>query len=120
MKTLSQKAANWIENFCVYPSGFDRGQHVRLTEQQREILRKLFDTDDEPPGDMTQPLASYLALLVVAGPRPLAECMTGINLDADIFTTWAATGPALKSVLRVDGGTIVCQELRTRFPPVAA
>ena len=120
MRTLSQKAANWIEKFCVYPFGFDRGQHVRLTVEQREILSKLFDTDDEPPSDMTQPLASYLALLVVAGPRPLADCMTGINLDADVFSTWAATGPALKSVLKCDGGQIVCQELHTRFPPVAA
>jgi hypothetical protein len=59
-------------------------------------------------------------LLIVAGPRPLAERITGMALDADVFSTWAATGPALKSVLRVDGGQIVCQELRTRFPPVAA
>ena len=120
MRTLSQKAANWIENFCVYPFGFDKGQHARLSIEQREILRKLFDSDDETPGDMTQPLASYLALLVVAGPRPLAECMTGIELSADIFTTWAATGPPLKSVLRIDGATIVCGELQTRFPSVAA
>ncbi|MFZ0104769.1 MAG: hypothetical protein WAL49_21015 [Pseudolabrys sp.] len=119
MRTLSQKAANWIENFCVYPSGFDKGQHVRLTAEQKEILRKLFDID-ESPAEITAPLSRYLALLVVAGPRPLADCMTGINLDADIFTTWAATGPALKSVLKCDGGQIVCQELQTRFPSVAA
>ena len=89
MKTPSKKAANWIENFCVVPAGFDKGQHVRLTTEQKEILRKLFDTDR----------------------------LTGIELGADIFTTWAATGPDLKSVLRVDGGTVICQELRTQFPP---
>ncbi|MGC2714812.1 MAG: hypothetical protein WA366_15655, partial [Pseudolabrys sp.] len=61
-----------------------------------------------------------LALLVVAGPRALAERLTAMELGADIFTTWAATGPALKSVLRVDSGVIVCQELQTRFPSVAA
>jgi hypothetical protein len=65
-------------------------------------------------------LSSYLALLLVAGPRALAERLTGIELNADIFSTWAATGPALKSVLKCDGGAIVCQELRTQFPPVAA
>ena len=119
MKTPGKKAANWVKNFCVVPTGFDKGQHVRLTTEQKEILRKLFDTD-EVLGEIAAPLSSYLVLLVVAGPRPLAERMTGVELGADVFTTWAATGPALKSVLRIDGGIIVCQELRTQFPPVAA
>ena len=119
MRTPAQKTARWIENFCVIPFGLERGQHVRLTEQQREILRKLFD-GDESPGEINAPLVSYLALLALAGPRPLAERMSGIELGADIFTTWAATGPALKSVLRIDCGEIVCSELGTKFPPVAA
>lgn len=119
MKTPGKKAANWIENFCVVPFGFDKGQHVRLTTEQKEILRKLFDTD-ELPGEITAPLSSYLVLLIVAGPRALAERISGCELGADVFTTWAATGPVLKSVLRIDGERIVCQELRTQFPPVAA
>ena len=119
MKTPGKKAANWIENFCVVPFGFDKGQHVRLTTEQKEILRKLFDTD-ESPGEITAPLSSYLVLLIVAGPRALAERISGCELGADVFTTWAATGPVLKSVLRIDGERIVCQELRTQFPPVAA
>lgn len=117
-KTPGQKAANWIENFCVVPFGFDKGQHVCLTAEQRETLRRVFETDEAT--EITAPLSSYLALLVVAGPRVLAERLTGIQLSADVFSMWAATGPALKSVLRVDGEHIVCQELRTRFPPVAA
>ena len=60
----------------------------------------------------------HCSLLLVRARWPNA--WPEIALDADVFTTWAATGPALKSVLRIDGGTIVCQELRTRFPPVAA
>ena len=112
--TRGDKAICWIENFCVYPHGFNKGQHVALTEEQRETLRRIFDTD-ESPGEITAPLSSYLALVVLAGPRVLAERMTGIELDADFFTTWAATGPDLKSVLRVDAGTVVCQELQTRF-----
>lgn len=119
MKTPGKRAANWVEHFCVVPTGFDKGQHVVLTIEQKEILRRIFDTD-ELPGEITAPLTSYLALLVVAGPRALAERVAGIELSADVFSTWAATGPALKSVLRVDGATIVCQELRTQFPPVAA
>ena len=119
MKTPGKKAASWIENFCVVPSGFDKGQHVRLSVEQREIVYRIFDTD-ETPGEIPAPLSRYLALLVVAGPRALARRLAGIELSADVFTTWAATGPALKSVLRVDGATIVCQELQTQFPPVAA
>ena len=37
-----EKAAAWIEAYCVYPFGFDRGQHIRLTTEQKEIVRKLF------------------------------------------------------------------------------
>ena len=117
--TASQKTVRWIENFCLFPHGLEKGQHVRLTTEQKEILRKLFDTD-ESPGEITAPLSSYLVLLALAGPRALADRLTGIELNADVFTTWEAVGPDLKSVLRLDGGTIVCQELRTQFPPVAA
>ena len=116
--TRGDKAIRWIEQFCVYPHGFSKGQHVVLTEEQCETLRRVFDADESP--EVTGPLAPYLALLVVAGPRALAERITGIELDADVFTTWAATGPDLKSVLHVERGTIVCKELQTRFPPVAA
>ena len=93
MKTPGKKAANWIENFCVVPAGFDKGQHVVLTVEQKEILRRLFDTD-ESPGEIAAPLSSYLALLALAGPRALAERLSGIELNADVFTTWAAIGPA--------------------------
>ena len=81
-----------IEAYCVYPFGFDRGQHIRLTTEQKEIVRKLFDTD-KSPGAIAAPLSSYLALLVVAGPRALAERMSGIELSADVFSTWNAVGP---------------------------
>jgi hypothetical protein len=119
MKTPGKKAASWIENFCVVPAGFDKGQHVHLSVEQRETVRRIFDTD-ESSGEITAPLSSYLVLLALAGPRALAERITGIELGADVFTTWAAVGPDLKSVLRVDGGVIACRELRTQFPPVAA
>ena len=112
--TPGQKAANWIEQFCVYPHGLSKGQHVVLTIEQKGIVRRIFDSD-ESPGEIAAPMSSYLALLVVAGPRALAERLTGIELDADIFSTWAATGPALKSVLTCDGVAVVCPELGTRW-----
>ena len=117
--TRGDKAIRWIENFCVYPHGFNKGQHVVLTPEQKENVLKVFDGDNAP-AEITAPLSSYLALLALAGPRALAERLTGIELDADVFSTWAAVGPDLKSVLRVDAGKIICAELGTKFPPVAA
>lgn len=117
--TPGQKAARWIEAYCVYPHGFDRGQHVRLTAEQRETLRKLFDTD-ESPGDISAPLSAYLALFYVAGPRDLAGHVSAIPLNADFFSVWNATGPDLRAVVKPDGGHVVCPELNTKFPPVAA
>ena len=83
MKTPSQKAIRWIEAYCVYPHGFSKGQHVVLTERQRAALRQIFDTDESP--EVTGPLAAYLALFHVAGPRDLAAHVSGVELDADIF-----------------------------------
>ena len=110
-------SAGGMSAITVVPFGFDKGQHVRLTTEQKEILRKLFDNDESP--EIAPSLSSYLALLVVAGPRALAERMTGIELDGDVFTTWAATGPDLKSVLKPNGAQIVCPELGTRYPAAA-
>ena len=58
--TRGDKAVRWIENFCVYPHSFNKGQHVVLTEEKRETLRRVFDTDESP--EVSGPLAAYLAL----------------------------------------------------------
>ena len=114
-----QKAANWIEAYCVYPHGFDKGQHVRLTVEQKEILRRIFDRN-ESPGEISAPLSAYLALFHVAGPRDLAAHVSALPLSADTFTTWNAVGLDLRAVVKRDGEHIVCAELGTKFPPVAA
>lgn len=111
--THGDKAIRWIEQFCVYPHGFSKGQHVVLTEQQRAALHQIFDTDKSP--EVTGPLAAYLALFHVAGPRDLAAHVSAIPLSADVFSTWNATGPDLKSVLKRDGAAVVCPELGTRW-----
>lgn len=116
--TPGQKAARWIETFCVYPHGFNRGQFVVLTVEQKETVRAVFDTDNAP--EVAGPLAAYLALFYIAGPRDLAERISGIELDPDIFSTWNAVGPVLKTVVRIDGEQIICPELGTKFPPMAA
>jgi hypothetical protein len=42
------------------------------------------------------------------------------DITADFFSVWNVTGPDLKSVLKPDGESVVCPELGTKFPPVAA
>jgi hypothetical protein len=117
--TPGQKAARWIEAYCVYPHGFSKGQHVRLTTEQKEIVHKVFDSE-ESPGEITAPLAAYLALFYIAGPRDLAAHVSALPLSVDSFTTWNAVGPDLHAVVKRDGERIVCPELGTKFPPVAA
>ena len=115
--TRGDKAIRWIEQFCVYPHGFSKGQPVVLTAAQKEIVHKVFDTDESP--EVTGPLAAYLALFHVAGPRDLAAHVSQIELHADFFSVWNATDPALKSVLKPDGERIICPELGTRYPTAA-
>ena len=118
MMTPGQKAARWIETFCIYPNGFNKGQFVVLTTEQRETVLRVFDSDDAP--EVRGPLAAYLALFHVAGPRDLAAHVSALPLRADSFTAWNAVGPALRAVVKRDGERIVCPELGTKFPPVAA
>jgi hypothetical protein len=112
--TSGDKAIRWIEAFCVVPFGFDKGQHVRLTTEQKEIVHQIFDSDDAP--EVAGPLAAYLALFHVAGPRDLAAHVFGLPISADVFSTWNAVGADLRAVLKRDGGCVVCPELGTRYP----
>jgi hypothetical protein len=99
--------------------GPERGQRVRLSEMQREIVRRIYD---DPKGLQSEPvnglpLAAY-ALLHVCGPEALQREFVP-EIDADIFSVWNATGPDLKAVLKREGGRIVCPELETRYPAAA-
>ena len=72
-------------------------------------MRAVFDSDESP--EVTGPLAAYLALFHVAGPRDLAAHVSAIPLNAEFFSAWNATGPDLRSVLKPDGGHVF---VRTR------
>jgi hypothetical protein len=99
-QTRGERAIRWIEAYCLVPSGLDKGQHVRLTPAQRDIVREIYDNPNGPHGapPVTGTLAAYLALLHVCGPEALQENFRP-ELRTDIFTAWAATGPDLKAVL---------------------
>jgi hypothetical protein len=109
------EAVSWIQTYCLYPNGPERGQHVRLTPAQRDIVRRTFAHPDAPP-DVTGPMAAYLALFSICGPRSL---QSNFQLTADIFTVWSATGPDLRVVLKREGEAIVCPALGTRYPTAA-
>jgi hypothetical protein len=111
-RTRGDKVIGWIEDYCVYPNGPQRGQPVALTVQQVVLLRRLLDEAEHPTLDAT--LSSYLALFFIAGPEHGSELLSAVEVDS--FTVWSATGTRLRDVLRREGETIVCPALGTRFP----
>ena len=119
-QTRGERAIRWIQDYCLLPSGLDKGQHVRLTPAQRDIVREIYDNPNGPNGapPVTGALAAYLALLHVCGPEALQKEFRP-ELSADIFTVWGAVGPDLRAVLKREGERIVCSQLGTRHPAAA-
>jgi hypothetical protein len=118
-ESRGEHAVYWIEQFCIYPSGFNRGQYAVLTPAQKQVVHEIYDHADGPQDiPVDGPLAAYLALLHVCGPEALQRNFRPA-VTADIFTVWSATGPKLKEVLKRDGERIVCPELGTQFPAAA-
>jgi hypothetical protein len=119
-QTRGERAIRWIENYCLMPSGLEKGQHVRLTPVQRDMVREIYDNPNGPRGapPVTGTLAAYLALLHVCGPEALQKEFRP-ELSADIFTVWGAVGPDLRAVVKREGERILCLELGTRYPDAA-
>jgi hypothetical protein len=109
-QTRGERAIRWIEAYCLVPSGLDKGQHVRLTLAQRDIVRHIYDGIEAVP--VTGPLAAYLALMHVCGPEALQKEFRP-ELSADIFTVWGAVGPDLRAVLKREERP---QRRRPQFP----
>jgi hypothetical protein len=118
-KSRGIRAISWIENFCVAPSGPERGQRARLTHAQRETVRMIYDHPDGPQHlPVTGSLAAYLALLHVCGPEALQHDFRP-DVAPDIFTVWGSVGPDLRAVLKRDGAGVICPELGTKYPTAA-
>jgi hypothetical protein len=118
--TRGDSAIMWIEKFCVYPNGAERGQHVSLRHGQKEIVRRAYDHPDGLAGSrICGHLAAYLALVHVCGPEALRKDDPVPQFYTDSLQVWAATGPDLKEVLKRDGEAILCPELGTRYPEAA-
>jgi hypothetical protein len=119
-KSRGERAIHWIESFCLFPNGPDKGRRVRLLPKQRETVLRIYDG---PAGidiaSVSAPLAGYLALLHVCGPEAVSGASAPPHFAADFFSVWNAAGPELRLVLKRDGQHIVCPELGTRWPAAA-
>jgi hypothetical protein len=121
MRSRGYRAIDWIEKYCLYPAGPERGLRVRLSQQQCAIIRTIYDHPDGRQAHTidSNPLAAYLALLHVCGPEATRNEESVPIVATDIFTVWNAAGPDLKAYLKRDAGHVVCPELGTRFPAAA-
>ena len=118
MISRAARAINWIENYCVVPNGERRGQHVRLSNEERATIRRIYGARNVRPVPVGGPLAAFLGLYHLCGPEWSADQRP--QCDSDLFTIWNATGPDLRAVLKRDGDAIACPELGTRWPTSAA
>ena len=119
-QSRGQQNISWIEQYCVTPSGPEKGQRARLTTEQRHVVRTIYDggNDHRDRFPVTQPLAAYLTLLHVCGFEAVRSDAQR-HFATDLFTLWNATGPDLRAVLKRDGAAVVCPELGTRYPAAA-
>jgi hypothetical protein len=113
--TRAERVVHWIEKYCVAPNGERRGLHVRLTNEERTAVRRIYDDPEGvKPVPVSGQLAAFLGLYHLCGPEwkadPRPQC------DSGVFTIWNATGPDLRAVLKRDGEAISCPELGTEWP----
>jgi hypothetical protein len=115
-----ERAIHWIEKFCLFPNGPDKGRRVRLLPKQRAAVLRIYDG---PAGmdiaSVSAPLSGYLALLHVCGPEAVSGASAPPHFAADFFSVWNAAGPELRVVLKRDGERIICPELGTRWSAAA-
>ncbi len=76
-QTRGDLVAEWIEDYCVVPSGPDRGKRVRLTEAELYAVRRFYDCPDGPQDQqvegMWRPISRCCTLAALRpdnGPRP--------------------------------------------------
>lgn len=118
VESRGERNVRWIQDFCLVPSGPNKGLPVKLTPDQREIVSHIYDRPGGPhcDGPVTAPLSAYLALLHLCGfEGRVHDFQPDVNVDS--FTLWAAVSPELRRVLKQEGATIVCPGLGTRYSP---
>lgn len=112
------RAITWIEMYCVYPSGPDKGRRVKLTAREKATIRAIYDDLDRETV-IEGPPAAYLALRHIAGREALQKDQFRPNIVIDVFTAWNAISTELGEVLELRDGHIICSALGTRYPVAA-
>jgi hypothetical protein len=67
-----QRAAEWIEKYCVSSDGADRGHSVHLSSDELAQLRQIFELGNPPPADLGR-MSAFIALIGLCGPEHLRE-----------------------------------------------
>ena len=117
-KTRSDESISWIEFHCRIPFGPDRGQRVRLTDEEKITVRQIYDCEQQQDAkSVTGNLAAYIVLLHLCGPMALGNDPPMV--EADPRTVWHSAGLTLHPELKREGEVIVCRRLRTRYPAAA-
>jgi hypothetical protein len=123
-KTLGWGAIRWIQDYCCVPSGPNRGDHVKLTSVEKDMILSIYDALPDPRSDLPvddPTLAAYLTLLHLASKAAAKrETFRPATIDVDVFTVWNAAGPELRQWIERKGESVVCTPLGTSYPPVAA
>jgi hypothetical protein len=121
MRTRATRNIDWIEDYCVEPSGPRKGRRVRLTTQEEELVRRIYDAPDgTKSAEVSGNLAGYIALLHLCGiEAPKASESPALDLHTDPWSVWAAAGPDVLEVIAREGEAITCPALGTRWPRAA-
>jgi hypothetical protein len=116
VRSAGDRTITWIEKFCLFPDGPDRGKRVALTYEERASVRAIYDAHVAAP--ISGSLAGFIVLFHICGPagrdkQPLPP------VEVDSWTVWRAASPELQTFLKRDGLRIVCPDLGTAFPIAA-
>jgi len=120
-QTRGQCAVNWIEQYCLVPTGLRKGDPVKLTLAEKETIYRSYDNPNglQYVPNIEQPLSAYLVLLHICGVEAIKHTAAPPELHTDIFTLWGAAGPTLRQYLKRQGQCVVCPQLDTRWQAAA-
>jgi len=134
--TRGERNAAWIERYCRIPEGRFVGQPVKLTPQQREWLKQIYDTPTRrfilsmPRKNAKTSFSAFLLLLHLAGPeaRPNGQLFSAAQSreQAAILFALAAKivrmSPDLSGVIviRDTAKQLFCPELGTLYRALSA
>ena len=94
-KSRGSQNINWIEQYCVVPTGPNKSQRVKLTAAERATVLWVYDSpngprDDVPINDLT--LAAYVALFCIwsASRRRCSRLSGPLRSTLMFLPLWAA------------------------------